>query len=66
MLTLEIKICPKQIEREKKNTWKILLEKKANSKQNLIQLIKNVENVPLGSRFLRFLRFLNTWNEIDK
>ena len=66
MLTLEIKICPKQIEKEKKNTWKILLEKKTNSKQNLIQLIKNVENVPLGSRFFRFLRFLNTWNEIDK
>lgn len=66
MLTLEIKICPTQIEKENKNTWKILLEKKANSKQNLIQLIKNVENVPLGSRFLRILRFLNTWNEIDK
>lgn len=66
MLTLEIKICPTQTEKENKNTWKILLEKKANSKQNLIQLIKNVENVPLGSRFLRFLRFLNTWNEIDK
>ena len=66
MLTLEIKICPTQIEKENKNTWKILLEKKANSKQNLIQLIKNVENVTLGSRFLRFLRFLNTWNEIDK
>ena len=54
MLTLEIKICPKQIEREKKNTWKILLEKKANSKQNLIQLIKNLENVSLVKDFQGF------------
>ena len=66
MLTLEIKICPKQIEKEKKNTWKILLEKKTNSKQNLIQLIKNLENFSLVSRFSRFLRFLNIRNEIDK
>ena len=45
MLTLKIKICQMQIEKEEINIWKIIVKKTSFKKSHLINRVEELENV---------------------